>query len=190
MLVRALATDRQVRRWIAGVKVLPVEFDRCFRVLRPALRKSSPDALICFGLNATASAIELETVARNRNLLRGRAGKVVHKAIIRNAPTRLATRLPVRSIARALRRGGYRCAYSKDAGGYVCNNLFFHVVHHGCPRGMPCGFIHVPAIGAREWTMAKLIGAGRRIVSAVADFPLKRAAWISGAPSCIGRIPS
>jgi len=175
VLVRALATDRQARRWIAGVKVLPVEFDRCFEVLRPALRKSSPDALICFGLNVTASAIELETVARNRNLVRGRSGKVVHKTIIRNAPARLQTRLPIRFIARVLRRGGYRCAYSKDAGGYVCNNLFFHVLR-GCLRGMPCGFIHVPAIGGKGWTRARLVGAGRRIVRAVAEDLQKRPA--------------
>ena len=166
--MRALATDRQVGRWIAGFRVLPVEFDRCFKVLRPALRESSPDALICFGLNATASAMELETVARNRDLLRGRDRKVVCRTIIRNAPARLSTRLPVRSIARSLRRTGYRCAYSKDAGGYVCNNLFFHVVRH-CPRGMPCGFIHIPAIGGKVWTRARLVGAGRLIVRAVAE---------------------
>ena len=174
--MRALARDPQVRRWIAGVKVLPVEFDRCFRALRPALRKSSPDALVCFGLNTTLRGIAIEMVARNRNLLRGRAGKVVRKTIIRNAPAMLPTRLPVRSMARSLRRAGYRCAYSRDAGGYVCNNLFFHVMHRLGTKGMPCGFIHIPAIGGKGWTRAGLVGAGRRIVRAVAESSLERKA--------------
>ena len=58
----------------------------------------------------------------------------------------------------------------------MCNNLFFHVVHHRSLRGMPCGFIHIPAIGGKGWTRARLVGAGRRIVRAVADFLLKGAA--------------
>ena len=169
VVIRALACDRLVGRWISRAVVLPVEFDGCFRVLKPRLRKTPPDALVCFG-QSPSPVIELERVARNRNVTYNRTTKrAVKQVIVPGGPGRIKTRLPIRLIARRLRKGGFRRKYSDDAGGYVCNNLFYHAALHTRSSRLPCGFVHLPVIGSNGWTRRRLVAAGREIIRAVVE---------------------
>jgi pyroglutamyl-peptidase len=168
-VVWALARDRRVSPLISRSAVLPVEFDACFRILKPWLRKEPHDALVCFG-QSPYPWIGIERVARNRDITcDGPAKRAVKRVIVPGGPGRIKTRLPIRRIARRLRRCGLKWKYSDDAGGYVCNNLFYHTVRHTRSSRLPCGFIHLPMIGSGGWTRRKLVAAGREIILAVAE---------------------
>jgi pyroglutamyl-peptidase len=66
--------------------------------------------------------------------------------VVAGAPLALLATLPVKAIAAAQRAAGLPGAVSHSAGAYVCNHLFYALMHHlnaapqPAPRG---GFMHV-----------------------------------------------
>jgi pyroglutamyl-peptidase len=92
----------------------------------------------------------LETLARNR-LTSERAD--VDGAVAKGSdvdpqgPPALPSRLPLTAIRRALRQAGHAHSLSDDAGGYVCNAVFYAGLR-AMPEGRPGGFVHVPMCDA------------------------------------------
>ena len=115
-----------------------------------------PDIAIHFGLSAAATGFRLERVARNeiRANAPDNAGfipdRAPDRANICEREEALASSLPLESIHDALSLQGLPVDYSDDAGGYLCNFLFYHARSGLCPGFAPAmaGFIHVPPLKA------------------------------------------
>jgi pyroglutamyl-peptidase len=61
-------------------------------------------------------------------------------------PYAYPSRLPVRAMLRSLQADGHPVSLSNSAGTFVCNDLFYGLMHrlsHGPARG---GFIHLPIL--------------------------------------------
>ena len=138
-----LGPARLVRR------VLPTVYAACETEIEILLRDQRPDVCLCFGV-AGPGVIRLETTARNRGLNDGpdQSGAVKTDAIATEGPETYASTLPLAEIAEALTAEGVPHEYSDDAGGYVCNHLFYAARHAVARHGLAtaCGFVHVPEV--------------------------------------------
>ncbi len=166
VIVEALHRHPSVGPLIAASVVLPVEYDRCFAELHGALDGADPDVLVCFGQTSRAR-VALERVARNEHTatLADEGGKHRSGAVIDGAPPTLDSTLPLEVIAAHLALADIEFDRSDDAGGYVCNHLFYRVM---ADAGLPGvrGFVHVPSL--EEWGEAELVRAGATIVAGAA----------------------
>ncbi|MBX3575624.1 MAG: hypothetical protein KF723_00335 [Rhizobiaceae bacterium] len=107
-----------------------------------------PDIAIHFGLAASAHGFRLERTARNEI----RPDSVdIHgfrpdgETICDHAES-ISTSLPIAPIADALGAADLPVEVSDDAGGYLCNFLFYHARAGLCDLYRPpmAGFVHVP----------------------------------------------
>jgi pyroglutamyl-peptidase len=61
-------------------------------------------------------------------------------------PPAYETRLPRLRLLRRLQAAGLRARESHYAGSYLCNFVFYHMMHHAAQRpDLVAGFVHVPA---------------------------------------------
>ena len=164
-LVRALSTHGVAGRHVARAEVLPVEYGRSFDMLQPVLRSVEHSAVICFGL-ADGAELRLERTAQNRSSAEApdNAGIKASGTIISGAPATLESRLPLDAVAAALSALDAPFRWSSDAGGYVCNDLFFRLLHAEPDRS--CGLIHVPPL--ERLGEEQLLAAAAKIVEVVA----------------------
>ncbi|WP_120966221.1 pyroglutamyl-peptidase I [Comamonas sp. lk] len=149
----ARALDGEV---IAGGTVhavqLPCVFGNAMQVLDEALAGLQPALVISLGLAGGRSDITPERVAINLDDARipDNAGKQpVDEAVVSNAPAAYFSTLPIKAMVRNLREAGIPASVSNTAGTFVCNHVFYALMHRLSRRaaaGVRGGFIHVPAL--------------------------------------------
>jgi pyroglutamyl-peptidase len=130
--------------------VLPVSFARAADELRRAIDERRPDLVLCFGLATEDTAISVERFAHNLDEASAvdNAGAAGSGGPIDPAgPLAYASRLPVDAIVAALEAEAIPAAVSRDAGGYLCNHVFY-VLMGMLPPGAKGGFVHVPPLDA------------------------------------------
>ena len=125
--------------------VLPVSFERAATALRGAIEEHEPDLVVCFGLAADRAAISVERFAHNLDEASttdnsGKAGS--GGPIDPDGPLALGSTLPVDAIVAALRADAIPAEVSRDAGGYLCNHVFYSLRRAGANGG----FVHVPPL--------------------------------------------
>ena len=131
--------------------LLPVDAKRGPELLIQKLEDIIPDVVICLGQASGRSAISLEKVAINQLDFRipDNTGEVIiRKKIITNAPDAYFTSLPIDAIHKCLLSTGIPCEISYTAGTYLCNQVFFCLMHAIRSKKMdiPAGFIHLPSL--------------------------------------------
>ena len=130
--------------------ILPVEKTAGPQALIDALERNQPEAVICFGLAEGRPVISLERVAVNLMDYRipDNAGETVQdQPIIPNGPAAYFSSLPLRAMQAELRANNIPSELSLTAGAYLCNQVFYTLMHHLASHGQttPAGFIHLPA---------------------------------------------
>lgn len=137
---------------VAAVQ-LPCVFKQSITVLEDALRDHRPELVICVGQAGGRPRISLERVAINCDDARipDNAGNCpVDQEVVPGGPAAYFSSLPVKAALAALRSAGIPAEVSQSAGTYVCNHVFYALMHalFTCPdAGSPPvrgGFIHVP----------------------------------------------
>jgi len=152
-----LAVRRLHGRVIRGHRIvarrLPTTFARSLPELRRLLRRFHPSLVICVGQAGGRAEITPERVALNLQDARipDNAGRMPREQpVVPGGPAAYWSTLPVRSIVRALKQRGIPAAPSLSAGTFVCNHVFYGLLHElaagGRARG---GFIHVPFLPAQ-----------------------------------------
>jgi pyroglutamyl-peptidase len=130
--------------------ILPVEKTAGPQTLLDALERHQPDAVICFGLAVGRPAISLERVAVNLMDYRmpdNTGETVLDQPIVPDGPTAYFSSLPLTRMHQALKDNHVPVEYSLSAGAYLCNQIFYTLMHHlnTHHRPIPAGFIHLPA---------------------------------------------
>ncbi len=127
---------------------LPTCFGRSLRTLRAALTRTAPDLVICVGQAGGRSRLSLERVAINVDDARiaDNAGRQpVDRPVVRGGPAAYFSTLPIKAQLRALQSAGLPAEISQTAGTFVCNHVFYGLMHalREAPhvRG---GFVHIP----------------------------------------------
>lgn len=145
LVVRALAADEQTD---LHTEVLPVAFGAAEARLEALLTELEPAAVLLLGL-AEGDGIRLERQAWNVDDagLADNAGERREACTIDpEGPITYPTTLPLERLAACLEGAGVPLAHSNDAGGFLCNHVFYVARRHCEPRSPapPCGFVHLP----------------------------------------------
>lgn len=137
---------------IAGHRVvtreLPVAFGTSLKVLRTVLKETQPSLVICVGQAGGRAQLSLERVAINVDDARipDNAGQQpVDVPVIAEGPAAYFSTLPIKAMREALRSAGFPVEVSQTAGTYVCNHVFYGLMHAlRRQRAVRAGFIHIP----------------------------------------------
>lgn len=128
--------------------LLPCVFDMAPVVLIEATRAVQPDIVIVVGQAGGRSDISLERVAINIDDARieDNAGrKPVDTAVDSDGPAAYFSTLPIKAMMLALRDQGIPASISNTAGTFVCNHVFYGLMHSLRERPeVRAGFIHIP----------------------------------------------
>lgn len=126
---------------------LPCVFGLSTRLLLDAIEEGKPDVVIAVGQAGGRAEISVERVAINIDdapIPDNDGWQPLDKPIAAAGPVAYFATLPVKSIVQAIRDRGVAAGVSQTAGTFVCNHVFFGLMHftHGLP--LTAGFIHVP----------------------------------------------
>jgi pyroglutamyl-peptidase len=130
---------------------LPTVFGESLATLRPLLRQHRPDLVIGCGLASGRAGLSLERVALNLDDARiadNRGAQPIDTPIVPGGPAAYFSTLPIKSMLAALQEAGIPAEVSQSAGTFVCNHLFYGLMHTLAStralRHTRGGFIHVP----------------------------------------------
>lgn len=148
---------------------LPCVFADAPVALHHAMDAYRPELVVCTGLNAAAEGIRLERAALNlvdARIPDNSGAQPVDVPVVPGGPAAYFTTLPVKRALAALRRAGMPAQVSHSAGTYVCNQVFYelmHVLANG-RSGTRGGFVHVPPTEA-EGTDPELLARALVLVA-------------------------
>lgn len=130
---------------------LPTVFGESLRVLRALLHAHRPALVVCVGQAGGRAAISLERVAINLDdapIADNAGARPVDTPVCANAPAAYFTGLPIKAMRAALQQAGVPVEVSQTAGTFVCNHVFYGLMHalatDPALRGARGGFVHVP----------------------------------------------
>ena len=150
---------------------LPTEFGASLRALRAAIRETGPSLVVCTGLAGGRKELSLERVAINVDDARiadNIGAQPVDARIAARGPAAYFTTLPIKAMLAALEKQGIPAHVSQTAGTFVCNHVFYGLMHalRRTP-GVRGGFIHVPRAGRGGMPLDQIV-EGLRIALRVA----------------------
>jgi len=131
--------------------LLPCAFGDALVRLDAALAELQPDLVLCLGQAGGRTEISLERAALNVDDARiadnlGR--QPIDLPVVAGGPAAYFTTLPIKAMARDLREAGVAAAVSNTAGTFVCNHVFYALMHRLATlpalAGTRGGFVHVP----------------------------------------------
>lgn len=127
---------------------LPTEFDASLPVLWKALRRTEPRVAIAVGLAGGREGISLERIAVNlidARIPDNAGAQPVDVPVLRGGHAAFFATLPVKAALLALDEAGIPAHISQTAGTYVCNQVFYALMHAlRRRRNTRAGFVHVP----------------------------------------------
>lgn len=139
---------RRIRGHRVIARQLPVTFGESLKALRAALRETSPSLVICVGQAGGRTQLSLERVAINVDDARipdNLGYQPIDTPIAETGPAAYFSTLPIKALLAGLRDAGYPVEVSQTAGTYVCNHVFYGLMHAlRNKRAVRGGFIHIP----------------------------------------------
>lgn len=128
---------------------LPVERFRAVDIMIKRLSDVRPAAVIMLGLRGRATRLAVERLAVNIDDYRipDNAGdQPSGESIVEGAPAAYFSTLPLQAIKEAVTAANIPITISNSAGTFLCNRIFYAVMHHTATQGGPraAGFIHLP----------------------------------------------
>lgn len=129
---------------------LPVSFSNAHRVLIEEYENGQYDMIIMLGeTTITRDVLRFERVALNLMDSTGSDNDGVtanENFILKNGPTAYFCTFPVKQTVEYLKGKGYKVRISNSAGTFVCNSLYYNILHYlkDTGRNIPALFIHLP----------------------------------------------
>ncbi|MGA8114223.1 MAG: pyroglutamyl-peptidase I [Actinocatenispora sp.] len=154
---------------------LPCVFDTSIPVLRREIEAHRPELVLVVGQAGGRTGLSLERTAVNVDDARiadNAGGQPIDEPVVPDGPVGYFSRLPIKACVAELRAAGIPASVSQTAGTYVCNHVFYGLMHliateYPDLRG---GLVHVPyapeqAVESGEPTMPiDLIACGLGII--------------------------
>ena len=129
---------------------LPCVFGAALEVLEVALQQQRPRLVLALGQAAGRSELALERVAINVDDARiadNAGAQPIDVAVVPGATAAHFSTLPIKAMVAALWQAGVPAAVSQSAGTFVCNHVFYGLMHAlRRRRGVRGGFMHVPLL--------------------------------------------
>jgi len=129
------------------VRQLPCVFGEAGRLLAALVDELHPDIVIAVGQAGGRAEISVERVAINvddASILDNAGQQPIDRAIDPDGPAAYFSTLPIKAMVAAMRQKGLVAGVSQTAGTFVCNHVFYGLMHHTAGKPVKAGFIHVP----------------------------------------------
>lgn len=176
---------RQLDGWTGeGFQViareLPCVFGLSTRLLLDAIEECKPDVVIAVGQAGGRPDITVERIAINVDdapIPDNDGWQPLDATIVSAGPAAYFATVPIKAITSAIRARGVPASVSQTAGTFVCNHLFYGLMHftHGLP--LTAGFVHVPFLpeqvvetpGVASMELGQIVEALRAAVEVAAS---------------------
>jgi pyroglutamyl-peptidase len=146
-LARALDGEEIAGHRVVAVR-LPCAFGIALDVLRDAIARHDPVLVLAIGQAGGRGQMSLERVAINLDDARipdNAGAQPVDAPIVAEGVPAYFSRLPIKAMLSALLEAGIPAEISQTAGTYVCNHVFYGLMHALAERpGVRGGFVHIP----------------------------------------------
>ena len=151
----SLEAVRRLPPRIGGLEIetatLPTSFARAHAALEAAIMRTNPDIVLCVGQAGDRAALCIERVAINvqdAEITDNDGAKPIDASVVAGGPAAYLATLPVRAAVAALRAEKLPAQLSMSAGTFVCNHVFYGLMHLAAARGHPfrAGLLHVPRL--------------------------------------------
>ncbi|MEX5746373.1 pyroglutamyl-peptidase I [Massilia sp. X63] len=129
------------------VRQLPCVFGQANAALAAMVDELRPDIVIAVGQAGGRAEISVERVAINvddASILDNAGQQPVDRRICEDGPAAYFSTLPIKAMVAAMREKGVQAGVSQTAGTFVCNHVFYGLMHHTAGKAVKAGFIHVP----------------------------------------------
>ena len=122
---------------VLGDKVLwkleiPVTFGGAFDAVEAKAAEIDPDVILCVGQAGGRDAVTPERIAVNlqdASIPDNAGNQPVDLPVVADGANAYFTSLPVKAMAAAVRAQDIPCRLSCTAGTYVCNDVFYRLLH-------------------------------------------------------------
>ncbi len=130
-------------------KSIPTVFGKSVDAVVAVMDVENPNAVICVGQAGGRFHITPERVAINVDDARipdNDGNQPMDAPIVADGPAAYWSTLPLKRIVNALMDAGIPSSVSNSAGTYVCNHVFYGLMHHIQTNRLNAvgGFVHVP----------------------------------------------
>lgn len=164
--------------------VLPISFANAWPQLLTTIQEARADIIIATGVKHVARGMQMERCATNMidaNKPDADNRRPTRTPICKEGPAAYWTRLPLRVILNDFAHCGIAATLSSDAGTYVCNSLFYQLLHWARShndRRVLAGFVSFPPVvsthDARHGLpLDQQIEAGKIIVNEAAQYYIR-----------------
>lgn len=146
------------------VRCLPCVFGEATPAMDRAIDALRPSLIVATGEASSRSEITPERIAVNLDDARiacNGGHQPCEQPVVPGAPAAYFSTLPVAAMARAIVAAGVPASVSGSAGSYVCNHLFFALMHRLAtrgPAGVRGGFVHLPRLACMPGQAARAAG--------------------------------
>lgn len=135
---------------------LPTVFGSSTAELMRLIDLHQPAMVVCVGQAGGRHALSLERVAVNlvhAHIPDNAGAQPQDQPVVADAPAAYFSTLPVTSMMKALQAAGLPAELSYSAGPFVCNHVFYGLMHALATQpglnGVRGGFLHVPYLPAQ-----------------------------------------
>lgn len=146
--------DRKIGSFEVEKLLLPVEFEESVRLVKVKLSEDKNiKFVLMLGQAAGRKKICLERVALNwiESQLKDESGKKLGPCkICETGPEAIFSSLDLPNILNVLQKKNFEFEISLNAGGYVCNHLYYEIQKHLLSSGIPGIFVHLPLLASVE----------------------------------------
>jgi pyroglutamyl-peptidase len=128
---------------------LPTAFGAAQEGLRALVQQHQPALVLCLGQAGGRAALSIERVAINlvdARIPDNQGQQPVDAPVLAQGPAAYFATVPVKAMLQAVRACGLPGEVSLSAGSFVCNAVFYGLMHHLAQThpGVRGGFVHVP----------------------------------------------
>ena len=129
--------------------IIPVVLQKSIDAVLEAIEQVKPDAVLLIGQASGRTTITPERVAINMDDFRipdNEGNQVIDEPVVAGGPDAYFATLPVKAMVAAMRESGIPASVSNTAGTFVCNHLFYGIMHALKETSVKAGFIHIPLV--------------------------------------------
>jgi pyroglutamyl-peptidase len=129
--------------------LVPCVFGDSVAALRAAVLRTSPDLVLCVGQAGGRPDVTMERIAVNLDdaVIPDNLGRQpVDEPVVPGGPAAYFGTLPLKACVAAVRAAGLPASVSQTAGTFVCNHLFYGLMHLIATElpSLRGGFVHIP----------------------------------------------
>ncbi|TKH19756.1 pyroglutamyl-peptidase I [Bacillus wiedmannii] len=141
--------ERTIGEYKIISKQVPTVFQKSISVLKEYIEELNPEMIICIGQAGGRPDITIERVAINVDDARiadNEGNQPVDVPVVEEGPAAYWSTLPMKAIVKRLQEEGIPASVSQSAGTFVCNHLFYGLMHEleKHDKKIKGGFIHIP----------------------------------------------